>query len=422
MSLQKGLVGHWTMDDADTSGSTLYDGSAYNNHGSIIDTVSTGTSGKINESYTFSSNGIVNVGSQIPQSPPISVTSWIRINSSVSSEQCVIGNYDSDGWIFRTRPDRIDEVEFWFNGAGHGSNNIAVTEREEFVFIAAVWDGTNLTLYKNSDSYTTTPVQTISSVNNDFRIASRGDSDTRYDMNGELDDVRVYNRALSESEINELYQMREQRTSKQKPSNITLNEKDVVLEQDSFGSWILVMNYEHYGGTNPTVSPGSTFPQMPNGKKTIKDIQNDGSNGELQHVDNISQYGSWDVDAVRLEGVTSNHGRKINYYTETQNAIDAIVDNSVNANHTDLASNITKYPDHNAFLPDGSGERNSTNQQDEHIFGYEFPMFGDMDKGGGGGNEHWAVAGQDDRWEVDDKPNNAGQTTIHRVWVRTNIY
>jgi len=38
---------------------------------------------------------------------------------------------------------------------------------------------------------------------------------------------------------------------------------DMNSETDS--GWSLVMNYEHYGGLNPSVAPGSDFPSMPNG-------------------------------------------------------------------------------------------------------------------------------------------------------------
>lgn len=188
-----------------------------------------------------------------------------------------------------------------------------------------------------------------------------------------------------------------------------INGKDVTVQRDEYGKWVCVLNYEHYGGEQPTVSPGSTFPQLPNGLSTANTVQELGSNGELRHVDNITQYGSWNVDAVRLEAVTSNHNRKIHYFTTDQNAIDAVVDDSVKAGHTDLQAN-TYYSDHTANLP-SSGEK-ETDSDSDRLFGYGFPIYKP-------GEYHWAVGGYNsDRWEVDDYPDDASKDTVHRVWIR----
>jgi hypothetical protein len=72
-------------------------------------------------------------------------------------------------------------------------------------------------------------------------------------------------------------------------SQETVNGINVTTRNDNYGTWVLVMNYEHYGGTNPSVSPGSTFPKLPNNETTASDVDTWGSNGELTHVDNISQ-------------------------------------------------------------------------------------------------------------------------------------
>jgi hypothetical protein len=190
----------------------------------------------------------------------------------------------------------------------------------------------------------------------------------------------------------------------------TINGKTVTVENDQYGKWVCVLNYEHYGGENPTVAPGSTFPQLPNGLSRVEDVQALGTSGELRHVDNITQYGTWSVDAVRLEAETENHGRRINYFTTDQTAIDAIVDNSTQDGGTALQAD-TYYSDHTAALPDVGNSATSTDSN--HIFGYEFPMYQ-------GGEHHWALAGSGNRWEVDDFPGDESQTTVHRVWVRVN--
>jgi len=194
-----------------------------------------------------------------------------------------------------------------------------------------------------------------------------------------------------------------------------INGKNVVVEQDSFGDWMCVMNYEHYGGTNPSVSPGNTFPQLPNGITDADDVQSFGTNGELRHVDQINQYGSWSVDAVRLIGTTENHNRKIKYFTEDNTVINAILQTqqSSEISYTDLQNRTTFYSSHTANLPNAASSDVSSNTN--RIFGLEFPMYLN-------GTHHWSLGGSGDRWEVDDYPGGDLYNTVHSVWVRlTNL-
>jgi uncharacterized repeat protein (TIGR02059 family) len=203
-------------------------------------------------------------------------------------------------------------------------------------------------------------------------------------------------------------------------SQETVNGINVTTRNDNYGTWVLVMNYEHYGGTNPSVSPGSTFPKLPNNETTASDVDTWGSNGELTHVDNISQYGvNWQADAVRLEATTANHDRKINFFTTNQSVVDAIIGETT-TNYTDFQDGVTNYTDHNASLPFSANDEAIPNPS--RIFGSEFPFYknvGSFDE-----NRHWALSAGGDRWEVDDYPKDTRSSegdlfsTVHRVWVR----
>jgi hypothetical protein len=194
------------------------------------------------------------------------------------------------------------------------------------------------------------------------------------------------------------------------PDEDDLNIKEVYcdMNEETESGWVLVHNYEHFGGTNPTVAPSSNFPVMPYGVMTISDIVSRGDNGELVHVDNISQYGFSGVNAVRLYGATTSHSRILHYYTINATVINSIQNVSI-AGNTDLRSDVTHLSDHTANLPDAA--RSHTQSDTNHIFGYKFPMYL-------GGTYHWATAGSGNRWEMDDYAGNYNQTTIHRIWVR----
>lgn len=222
-------------------------------------------------------------------------------------------------------------------------------------------------------------------------------------IDGKISDVRIYNRALSKYEVKRLYQS-EGNVFGGRIRRTVYQGNDVVVEEDQYGTWLLVMNYEHYRNEDPAISRASSFPQMPNGVPNISDVDSFGTSGEMKHVDNISQYGVTDVSAVRLEGLHKDHNRKMNYFTENQNVIDAIVDDSTKANASDLKDQTTKYDDHTTNLPDAGN--NETNTRTAHIFGYEFPMFLS-------GTYHWSIG--EGRWEIDNQSTN---TAIYRVWVR----
>jgi hypothetical protein len=194
------------------------------------------------------------------------------------------------------------------------------------------------------------------------------------------------------------------------PDDDGTNIKEVYcdMNEETSSGWLLVHNYEHLGGTNPTIAPSEEFPVMPYGNLTISGIVSRGDNGELTHVDNISQYGFGNIDAVRLYGATTSHSRIIHYYTTNLNVISSVVNTSI-AGNSDLRSNVTHLSDHTAFLPDAASAQ--TQIDTNHIFGYKFPMYR-------AGQYHWATAGSGTRWEVDDYAGGYTQTTIHRIWVR----
>jgi len=70
------------------------------------------------------------------------------------------------------------------------------------------------------------------------------------------------------------------------------------------------------------------------------------------------------------------------------------------ANHTLLSG-------HTAFLPASGGDVLS-NYGDNSITFFPFWLWG---------YSHWAI-GANNRWEVDDYPNNSSQSTYHQIWVR----
>ena len=181
------------------------------------------------------------------------------------------------------------------------------------------------------------------------------------------------------------------------PDSNATDIKEVYCEMGLADSgWTMVLRYDHTGGTNPGVAPGSVFP---------KNVS-----GELKHVDNIDQYGFSQINAVRLYGKTSGHTRIIHYYTTTANVINALYTQNVDeCGAADLKANVTTFGNHTANLP-ASGDTQSDSNSNQ-IFGYGFPMYL-------AGTYHWALSGSGTRWEVDDYPGDSSCTTLHEIYIR----
>lgn len=423
MNLQQGLVCHLTLDDVETSNGVAIDRSPHRYHGTINGT-QTGTQSVLGESYSF--DGVNTTDPVVIDSGVIdelhgreeaSVSLWVRLSANNPSNRDQTGIFqikgsgasnnhwvwtDTDGYLSVFRTSRIGNIS---------TSEYDLTQWHHLAITTT--PGTDgWKLYLNGTVILTSNGESTVSVEGAVKIGANGGG---RGFEGDLSDFRLYNRALSAQEVNALSQMRTYRMMNI-PFGIyktTYNGKNVVVETDQYGNWICVMNYEHLGGTDPEseIVPQSTFPSLPNGKSDSTTVNSLGTNGELAHVDGIDQYGITNIDAIRLEGYTENHSRKMNYFTTNQTAIDSVVLDNTQANHAALRDQATYYDDHTTNLPDSGG--NETSGNGDRIFGYGFPMYNS-------GNYHWAMSANGNRWEMDDYPGDASNTTVHRVWVRVN--
>jgi len=210
LNLQNGLVGHWTLDEKDTSNGTAYDSSAYNNHGSLNGSLTTGTSGIVGEAYSFDgTNDEIRINNEL-NTNTVTVSQWIKpgfstshSNSRGSVTQGTISNF---GFYFRPGSDAMrffasgdQEVNFTFNQGEwiHIVGTYDINGTME-VFKDGVSQGTDTAGSKGLD---TSGTLVIGSENGDSYWI------------GDISEVRIYDRVLSKSEILSLYNMRSQRTA-----------------------------------------------------------------------------------------------------------------------------------------------------------------------------------------------------------------
>lgn len=218
-SLSDGLVGHWTFDGPDVDwGSTtaeIKDVSGAGNDGNATATMNNHDSvqGVIGQALDFDgvsdyvSLGSVNLSVVAPAAG--TVCAWHRPSRPHDS-----GAID---WIVNR--DQASDFEFQM---GHHSNNSiyfgfysygryfqAATADlwsvNEWLLYCTVWGGSSIKGYVNGEVLGSSSFSVLSG-NVRIRIASQSSVSDNY-YKGSVDDVRVYNRALTAAEIQQLYDM-----------------------------------------------------------------------------------------------------------------------------------------------------------------------------------------------------------------------
>lgn len=214
LNLRKGLVGHWTMNNEDTSGGTLYDRTSYNNHGTLFNTPSTGESGKIKESFNFEFDNTeyIDTGAKVlSDNEPFTVSCWCNIESHTGTWERTVASHSPN-------------AGFWLGLHQNGSNwqagmrdssgdGIIVTgdsfNTGQWYHTLIRWDGSSFELFVDNSSIGTDTSSTFTSTTDSINIARSEHYGEHWD--GKIDDVRIYKRSLSRDEISILYNMRSER-------------------------------------------------------------------------------------------------------------------------------------------------------------------------------------------------------------------
>ncbi|MCI0557564.1 MAG: LamG domain-containing protein [Nitrososphaera sp.] len=235
-TLENGLVGHWTFDGKDTAwnSNTTQDKSGQGNTGTITN-MSTTTSpvpGKLGQGMQFdgvndmingaSASSLDNIGNGT-NGDGLTVSAWIFPSTLPPATRMIVANKASnsagdDGWSFGKS---ISDTKKLFFGVDYsGASDLLVVTTDNAIsentwqHVLVVWDGSptasNVHIYVNNQekSYVTQVSGVSSRVDDSTIDLVVGSRITGVDIfNGSLDDVRIYNRALSADEIKQLYLM-----------------------------------------------------------------------------------------------------------------------------------------------------------------------------------------------------------------------
>ncbi len=205
-------VARWKLDEA--GGNTATD-SVGNNNGRVIGNPQWKPSaGKIGGAMEFDGDGdYVEIGreSNFDIADQITVSAWIKVNQFDKEWQAVIAKGDSAWRIQRNQNN--NSLEFACSGLKipsgapwgnlYGEKNV---NDGKWHHIAGIYDGNKMYLIIDGDVDTSQPASgRINTNDQPVYIGENSENTGRY-WNGLIDDVRIYNYALSERNVKTLYE------------------------------------------------------------------------------------------------------------------------------------------------------------------------------------------------------------------------
>ncbi len=206
--IQSNLVGWWKFDEA--SGTLANDSTGNGNSGTLAGTtLPTWGAGKINNALTF--NGVddevdVPSASVLKPATAFTVAAWVKPTST--SDMAVVKSPDGTGfgtgWRLTLSSTTGVTTYITTSVSGNTSANVGSTVAGQWSHVAFVYDGNFLTAYLNGVAGTPTPATgTVTYGASD--VLKIGKSSGVSYFSGIIDDVRIYNRALSASDMLTLY-------------------------------------------------------------------------------------------------------------------------------------------------------------------------------------------------------------------------
>lgn len=213
--ITNGLVGYWTFDGKDISGGHAVDRSGNGINGYTIN-ISTSTFyglGRIGQAFSFDGlDDYVTVGNSINPTA-ITYSAWIKIKSfpSASFNSIVTRNDNTDTVYTALGVDNSGKLAIFASAGGgevsySGSGTFTLATNTWYHVVMTYDSVSGLTGYVNGQ--VDKNVAAAGSLNTAVRETQIGkDPFAAPTWSGTIDDVRIYNRALSASEVNALYEM-----------------------------------------------------------------------------------------------------------------------------------------------------------------------------------------------------------------------
>jgi hypothetical protein len=198
------LVGWWTFDEG--LGITAVDWSGHGNHGALTNGPQW-IGGYYGDALAFNGSGAyVNCGNgpALTIQDEITIACWIKVASFTRTWETILAKGD-DSYRLSRGPGDGDSVHFGCNGptGGNLNGNTIVTDNT-WHHVTLVYDGVNKIVYIDGveDARMASDGQ-INQSSYDLYIGANSQQGGRF-LEGLVDDVRIYNRALPEDQIQDV--------------------------------------------------------------------------------------------------------------------------------------------------------------------------------------------------------------------------
>jgi len=220
--LSEGLVGYWKMDESSAGSAQVdrVDSSGNSNTLTDTNTVASGAGKFGNGSdFEYSNSEYVTIadGSQsgLDVGSQLTISTWIKPESFVSTN-IILAKYNTTGnqrgYRINTLPSGAIQFLLSTDGSTYSiaATGAASVTLNNWYHVVATYDGTQAKIYINNtftEVASTNPLALTGDINDNtasFMIGKQ-DSLLGYTFDGVIDEVRVYNRALSQEEIGRLY-------------------------------------------------------------------------------------------------------------------------------------------------------------------------------------------------------------------------
>ena len=194
-----GLVAHYPFDE--NTGGTASDASGFNNHASVLNGANW-VAGRVNGALSFDgvNDGLnlANLASLGTGNTPHTIASWVRIDSLPQGRawMMLLGNEGTGAHHWLLNSNGVSQLGSWGGNQAQPTLPAGVWKH-----IALTFDGGTLKAYIDGTLVTTTAAS-FNLAGLPLTAASRHLGESYF--HGALDELRIYNRALSASEVSSL--------------------------------------------------------------------------------------------------------------------------------------------------------------------------------------------------------------------------
>ncbi|MEM6257730.1 MAG: LamG domain-containing protein [Planctomycetota bacterium] len=232
------LVDHWTFDSADTSGNTAFDTAGLSANNAVAPDTAVYAAGFLGDgaaSFTTAGSSIFNVASlELSNETEITISMWVQNEATQETDGSPQPNNNNNNGLFVSRDSSIQRTTNTFNGQFWGLNlerenntgdftvrgnstgatraeDIPVSVLTEWTHIAFTWTGDGVANSSDPTAvYINGVLEQAASVNADVYLGGswtigHDPSNGGRDYNGLIDDLAIFDEALTAQEVAALY-------------------------------------------------------------------------------------------------------------------------------------------------------------------------------------------------------------------------